>query len=537
MRMKKPFAAPAPLGVVTVEEVLADAASLIITLPDNPTHLRNLDLRPWLGKGIDPWVWVCAGQLRAFLASKEVSVATVCGYRNAGLRYFFEFLEATGCKVAPKDLEPRHVQHYLGWLKERGGAYGTQKRRYDFTKAVLAALVRRGVVPGNEDLFPANPFPGSNGRKKGEVPLTPGERERLAKALRDDLVAIHKRTFEGAGSAAMVVHLLAVAIRTGANTVPLLESARDCLRPHPFMPNMMLLSLFKRRGNATKLTSLRYSREDEDALSVPMDGVALIRKALKLSESLVGEAKPQHRDRLWLYRSEQPRNVGGVSALTNYTLGYGIAGLIARHDLRDDGGEPLRLNLSRLRKTVEHRYWTLSGGDLITTAALMGHDPKVADTHYLACTHQMRENATFVGEALPDIYRAGATEKKLVPILPGKSPTGRCKDPYNGAKAPKNGDPCDDFFSCFACSSYAIVGSPEDLHRLFSFYWFLEREMSHARSSEWREEFRHTMNLIDRFTADKFDAELVAAVRERARVEPLKFWAAYTLASQEVVNG
>jgi len=218
-------------------------------------------------------------------------------------------------------------------------------------------------------------------------------------------------------------------------------------------------------------------------------------------------------------------------------VAYGIAELVKRHDLKGDDGKPLHLNLSRLRKTLENRYWAISGGDLIATAALMGHDPKVADNHYLACTQQMRENATFVGEALADIYDRGEVVKKVIPILPGKSPTGRCKDPYHGDKAPKNGEPCDDFFSCFTCKSYAVVGSPEDLHRLFSFYWFLEREMNLARTQDWREEFRNTMNLVDRFTADKFDAQLVAEAKARAKVEPLKFWASYTLNSAEVVYG
>lgn len=191
------------------------------------------------------------------------------------------------------------------------------------------------------------------------------------------------------------------------------------------------------------------------------------------------------------------------------------------------------LNLSRLRETLEHRFWSLSGGDLIATAALMGHTRKVADNYYLVCTHQTRENATFVGEALPNIYRSGEGSTNL----PSKSPTGRCKDPYYGHKAPKNGGACDDFFACFTCTSYAIVGSAEDLHRLFSFYWFLEREMSNTRSNDWREEFRNIMSLINRFTEDRFDAGLLASAKEHARMEPLKFWAAYTLSSPEAVRG
>jgi hypothetical protein len=435
-------------------------------------------------------------------------------------------------------LESRHILGYIGWIKDHPDwAYGTQKSYYTATKSVLSALARRKIIPHQEDLFPANPFPGSNGRHKGASPLSPSERMRLAQALRDDIIAIHKEQFAGTGSAAMAVYLLAIAIRTGANPTPLLEASRNCLREHPFVPSMKLLELFKRRGNATKVSSLRYSKTEEGSLAIPMDGVALLTKALKLSEPLVPEAKATHHDRVWLYRVETYKSSGKVTVLTRNAVAYGIANLIERHNLKGDDSKRLNLNLSRLRKTKEVRLWDLSGGDLIATAALMGQDPKVADTHYLACTQQMRENATFVGEALADIYDRGEVVKKVIPILPGKSPTGRCKDPYQGDKAPKNGEPCDDFFSCFTCKSYAVVGSPEDLHRLFSFYWFLEREMNHARTQDWREEFRNTMNLIDRFTADKFDAQLVADAKARAKAEPMKFWASYTLSSAEVVNG
>ena len=47
----------------------------------------------------------------------------------------------------------------------------------------------------------------------------------------------------------------------------------------------------------------------------------------------------------------------------------------------------------------------MSNGDLFTVAAIMGHDPKVADQSYLSVTDEMRSNAVFVGEALPDTYR------------------------------------------------------------------------------------------------------------------------------------
>ena len=59
--------------------------------------------------------------------------------------------------------------------------------------------------------------------------------------------------------------------------------------------------------------------------------------------------------------------------------------------------------------------------------------------------------------------------------------------------------------------------------------------MHHAKTEACRTEFRNTMLLIDRFTADKFDTAVVAAAREHARTEPIRFWAAYTLS--EVSDG
>ncbi len=533
MRNKKTFTGPDSIVVSSEPTANGEAADLIIPLPENPTSSRTINLTPWLGRGIDGWVWACAGQLRSLLSGGKVQASTVGNYWHNGLVYFFNYLVETRGPGEPLKLMPVHMRNYISWLKDHNDWCDvTQKTCYDATKSVLMALRQRSVVPAHPDLFPANPFPGCNSKAVGETPLSLSERERFVQALRDDLVAIHKGQFAGCGSDAIVVHVLAIAVRTGINTTPLLEMSRDCLRPHPW-PGMMRIETFKRRGNATHRHNLRFSRQDQQDIPVPMDGVAVLRMALKTTEQLVAEAKAAHKDRIWLYRSESDANTdtGTVKALSGKQLGYGINSVIARHSLKDDAGEPLRINLSRLRKTMENRLYLSSGGNVIAVAALMGHTPKVADTHYLACTQQMLENATFVGEALPDIYRQGISSVesgKVIPLLPGKTPVGRCKDPYHGDKAPKDGGPCDNFFSCFTCTSYAIVGSPEDLHRLFSFYWFLGREMHTTRSNFWREQFRITMNLIDAFTQDKFDAELVRAAKERARVEPLKFWFSYT---------
>jgi hypothetical protein len=151
----------------------------------------------------------------------------------------------------------------------------------------------------------------------------------------------------------------------------------------------------------------------------------------------------------------------------------------------------------------------------------MGHTPRVAEQSYLAVTEDMRRNAVFVGEALPDTYRnAGAS----VPRQLEPTPVGNCRDTLDGHRAPGNGTHCTDFISCFGCRSFAIVGTHADLHRLFSFYWFLEAEARSTRSRDWAEHFLAIRTQIETFTLDKFDEQLVEGAKEEARVRPLKFW-------------
>jgi hypothetical protein len=519
-----------PLGNSHADDSAASSVgdSVDISLPENPSAVRTLRLSEWLGRGLDEWVWATTSQLRALLASEAVAVSTVKGYWHDGMRYFFDFIEAHG-PHQPDRLKPEHIEHYIDWLAAQGVSYTTQKHRYTITKSVLLALVSRRVIPESAGLFPANPYPGSNSRKKGATPLSFGERLRLGEALRDDIIAIHRGEFRGAQSQALVVYALAIAIRCGCNTTPLLEAERDCVNDHPFLPTMKTLRLFKRRGNATQIANLRFSRQDENAISIPMDGVAVLTKALALSAPHVARAKPQHRNRLWLYESEGA-NAGEVTVLAQNTLNLGIQTLMDRHQLLGDDGQPLSVNLSRLRKTVEMRLFDLSGGDLIATAALMGHDPKVADTHYLACTQQMREDAAFLGEVMPELHRSG--QAGVIPIKPlEKTPSGLCKDSLFGDKAPKTGgdDYCGEFLSCFSCRSYAITGHPDDLLRLFQTYNFLGLEVENASSDTWRVHYRNTMNLIDRFALDKFGADAVAQAKARAKAQPSKFWSSYSL--------
>lgn len=500
-----------------------DPESALIELPPNPRSYRAVDLRPWLGRGLDDWAWAFASVLRALLLSGNFSVATIASFNSNGVKNFMTFLvdgPMASPPARPSEIKASDLNKYIAWLKLKYPNGSTAKNYYSGLKSLLVSLMNYGFINAEpEKLLPANPFPKNGITIKGAMPMSPTEMQRLASALKADLVAIHHKRFEGPESEAMAVLLLLVAMRSGINTTPLLEMTRDCLRPHPFMPSLMLLHTFKRRGKGAQSQSIRQTQLRDAQSSIPMDGVAVLKKALELAESLSRNAPDAIKDRVWLYRYGQQGWSAQIGCLTSGTASASIRAIAARHGLSADDGAPLRVTLAGLRKTMENRLWQLSNGDLMAVASVMGHSPQVADNHYLRLDDRTKaEGAKFIGEALPAKLRG-------VDLTP--TPTGSCKDSLHGALAPKDGTHCAQFTHCLGCPSYAIVGTSKDLHRLFSYQSFLRREMDYYASDEWAEWRNHHQNLIaliDRFTADNFDSSLVQEAKTSACENPHPFW-------------
>lgn len=240
--------------------------------------------------------------------------------------------------------------------------------------------------------------------------------------------------------------------------------------------------------------------------------------------SLEGARDPW-KDRVWLYRATGPTRFarGPIRLLGVGSLMPCIERFVTRNRLRSDDGSPLRLSVSRLRKTLENRLWRLSGGDPFAVASLMGHGVRVADRHYFVPTPEMERNHKFLGEAL---VASWSGQEKLVVAAPNSTntPVGRCRDPYGGHLAPKDGQPCMDFLSCFRCPSYVLVEEEDDLWRLYSFYWFLIRERSQLGAGRWASVYGWIVRLIDDQITARFNSSRIRAVREKARRFPHPFW-------------
>lgn len=499
--------------------------AVFIELPINPKSHRSIDLRPWLGKGIDTWVWAFASVIRSLIGSGNFSIATVVSLHTNGVRNFMPFLidgPLHSPPKAPADLTAIDLRQYVRRLKLQYPNGSTAKNTYAALKTLLTGMRDYGWIHMDLDaLFPVNPFPKSETSLSGERPLTHAEMQRLASALKAGLIGIHQGRFDGPDSEAMGVLMLIVAMRTGINATPLIEMSRDCLKPHPFMPNLMLLHSVKRRGKGAQSQSVRQTVLHDIQTTVRMDGVGVLRKALELSEELMHLAPDELKDRIWLYRCGQRGRSQVVACLTGSTAAAAFRNIVKRHGLLTDDGKPLPVTLAGMRKTMENRLWKLTDGDLVTVASIMGHAPRVADNHYLILDEATKaEGARFIGTVFTETLRG----TNLMPI-----PSGSCQDSLHGALAPKDGkNHCEQFTHCLGCPSYAIVGTQSDLYRLFSFQVFLSHEIDYYPSdewAEWRAHHRQLIELIERFTRDNFASDLVETAKASAMAKPHPFWA------------
>lgn len=505
-------------GFETVENELR------IDLPKNPRNVTKIDHSQYIGFGFDAWAIQSIHVIRALVNGGNFSLATLVGYSSNGLRYFMAFLKSgtiDSPPSTPNSLTKRHLERYVSWLKLKYPNGSTAKNYYTSLKSLIISLIEYGFVEADkDDLLPAVPFPHTAKSTNDAKPLSLSEMQGLITALKSDLVAIHKGLFSGNDAEAMTVLLLITAARSGINTTPLLEMSRDALQPHPFIPNLRLLNTVKRRGKGAQSKTIRQTELHDGYNPIPLDGVAVVNKALAISEPLVGFAPEKLKSHVWLYRAGQNGHGHRVVALASSTLFQSTKSICARHALKDDQGQPLIVNLSRLRKTMESRLWKLSGGDLLEVSAVMGHSPSVADNHYLKINDEIKvEGATFVGEAFTDQLRG-------INVTP--TPPRGCKDSLYGSLAPKDGvTHCSEFIHCLTCPSYAIVGTLGDLYRLFSYQQFLHAEMEYFLTDEWaawRKRQGDFIRLIDEFTSRKFKIELIEAAKAKAKASPHPFW-------------
>ncbi|WP_318834175.1 hypothetical protein [Burkholderia cepacia] len=504
-------------------------------------HTKRFDFKPWYHVGIDSITYACQRQIERFIDGQDrelthVSIYTLCQGLVGFLDYLAQLSMVIGRNLVLGDITRATIDGYLVALGDAGISRVTQKNQYSSTKTVLKELCRRNIITyvrsGDDATFPRNPFPGANKAQRGESPLGSAERKAFSVAVKTAVVPLFSDDVEP-NSCLLSYALLIIALHTGRNTWPLLEMKRDCLHAHP-KGDRFFLVLYKRRGHSENKVAIRADTEmDTDATrgiesmpTVRPTVARLIHRVMSLSDRLRDEAPEELRGSVWLYRmrtSGRGGAAGQITSLTTDALQRAIRLLVSQYALKDTDGKPLRINISRLRKTFVNRIYEILAGDTVATAAAAGDTVAVTDVNYLRPGESSKENWKFMGTALVKellTNTLGETER---------TPVGSCSDPEQGDYAPKReGATCMNFFNCLRCRNYVVTG--DDLYRLFSFYWRILSERERMSRHKWRKHLAHIVRLIDRDVIDAglskgiFKADIVARERARARVSPHPYW-------------
>lgn len=528
---------------------------------------RTLDLRAWLGRGIDAWVFATTACLRAMLLSGARETESVATYFNC-VKYLFAYLTTesqmwSGPRPqAPSELVPLHIQHFVGWLQKlaqgRGWSPASTHSAYRAIKAVIFEMFAQGFIAGEPfRLFPRGTLTWCDGGSR-QTSLSDAEQERLAKAIKSDLVAIHHGRLALAPSVVQAIRLLVVAHRQGLNLTPLLEMRRDALMPG-LLPGTIRIQTVKHRSKKIRWAAGRAApsrQPSEDDILLDLSEGAVLQQAIACTRDLVVEAPAALKNRIWLYRAARSKNVGRVTCLTANTLQWAIRNLIQRHRLLGDDGKRLRINLSRLRKSRFDRALRAADGDMAITANLMGNTPRVAAMNYPSMNYaRQAEAAAFMNSDYTAMMRAAGnggekpgiwlhevrpfsrTKDRSSSELPSQTPVSSCMDTIGGEHAPKDGHShCDRYVMCLFCSSFAIVGTVDELWRLFSFQKFARSELDYMDDAlgaertenehleELRDRYRLTIPYIDDFTQRQFARSRVARARAKTEAGLHPYW-------------
>jgi hypothetical protein len=538
---------------ISIAEIRLPVADAIVTssIPEssslsfgrNATAYRNFGFSPWYGIGIDGVTHAIQTQLARLLQNQDSQVesSTVAIYCRGGIKDFLDYLKLVSSArkhdIEIKDIDRALIDGFIGHLSNNGLAIGTQKNRYNHVKAVLKLLGQRNIInivlTGDRATFPNNPFPNSNRFSQSDKPLSRKERKDFTAAIKKAAMPLWQQDI-APSSYLLGIAVLIIALHTGRNTTPLLEMEYDCIHPHP-KENLSYLILTKRRGhNTSKIVLKKDAPADrlvELTPTIKINVETLIRKIIDLTGTLRDEAPSDLKKRVWLHYAQAGKTAGQIVELSNQMLQICIKNLVSEYKLKDDFGEPMHINVSRLRKTFANRIFELTDGDLLSTAKALGDTPKVTTIHYLTVPQEARQNWRFMGEVLVGELLTNTIGATYKPI-----PTGNCADPENGQFAPKNqGKLCLSFLNCVRCKHYVITNN--DLYKLFSFYFRIYAERTTMNKRTWAKQFAHIPRLIDNHIIPEgirrgvFKASTIETERKRALANPHPFWSTDTIQS------
>ena len=300
--------------------------------------------------------------------------------------------------------------------------------------------------------------------------------------------------------AAMVVW---VCLESGLEPECCLSLQVDAVSPRD--GNVARLYYTKARSRSDSAQSILL--DDRNARSVP----ELIRCVVKLSEILrlgVGS------NSLWIHLAKKRV----IEPRFSIHVGEAVRKWSLTRDILNDDGQPLRLLLSRLRKTHRSSRYQELDGDL--TKFTVNHSREVAAGHYADIPSHGDLHANVVAQAQQDVVAAARHRGASIKVVP-ESPTGKdelwlatCEDIDNPPFGPPRKRCQIPFWGCLDCEN--AVFSPAKLPALIEFRDKAVEARSGMDYSDWEAKFGHAYRRIVDELLPKFSQVSLQAAEPHA---------------------
>ncbi len=216
-----------------------------------------------------------------------------------------------------------------------------------------------------------------------------------------------------------------------------------------------------------------------------------------------------------------------------------VARWIKGHNLVDDDGEPLRLVLSRLRKTHKALWYLKTEGHMARFA--VGHTPEIAARHYADIPSLRPLHEATVAEAFSEVAAAAGP----VILAPADEGSWRLSDDASQERDDRDGilrgeqdvwlaacsgfdrspfgepgAPCPQpFWGCLECRNAVITA--RKLPVIIAFQHFIEEQRASLSASDWAMKFGRAHARIAGQVLPAFPESMVAAARREAEVHTL----------------
>jgi hypothetical protein len=511
--------------------------------------------------------------------------STIKAYALAVSKYF-SFLAQTGDKIAgPEDIKPRHVDGFEDWMEAAG-----LSRTHLFTLLIKIVATLRQIASDVEEnisdelkdrlrYVSAKPFERSPPRDA----YSPYIARQLRDAARADVEQLFRRidineVIEGDESLRYAVEAVSDVIRSEGRIghAHLAFKSLYFARARRGLPVSTLIEdvhgghhlLAKDLTGLLVLLSLETGLEIEcckaltiDCLHNPSAGTVEVRylkrrargaehKSLRVRDG--GAGTPGGLIRRLIELTAKARafcpsdNVWVYLCWGRFRSGIGhqserIASWTTRHRIVDDHGQPLRLILTRLRKTHKALWYQKTGGHMARFA--VGHTVDVAARHYADVPSLKPLHESTIADALEEAVqaahrpillspdeeggwrefpgRAGPIESSAVaPLLDGDQDVwlASCSGFYTSPFG-KAGSPCPQpFWGCLECGNAVIT--TRKLPAILSFLDFIENERKGLSAADWRAKFGRVHARITGQVLPHFSTDIVAAARATLAIAP-----------------